>query len=120
MTKTINTFNTIAEVCQFIEKKCNAFAEVYESPFIASDGEISCNHLRRVHDNHLVSDLKPRPTFDYAPYSFYLGIRERGTESAESKEHILDRVIQLGDKLLCGISVKYGKDGVWVVTLKRV
>lgn len=119
MTKTINTFFTIAEVCQFIERKCNAYAEVYEFPLIASDGKISCDHLRRVHENHLISDLRPRPTFSYAPYNFLIGIRTRGTESSESKEHIIQRVKDLCDTIICAIKIEYREDGRWVVTLKR-
>ena len=117
--KTTKNFQTLAQVCDFIETMANAYSVVFENDLIKLDGKTSAQHLREVHDDHLACDGKARPTFYYAPYEFWIGIRTRGVESAVNKHDVVKRVMDMGDKTLCAIRVEYTHNDEFIVTFKR-
>ena len=116
--KKIKTFETLAQVCNFIETTANAYSIVFENGFIESDAKITTNQLKKVYDNHLCCDEKETPTFFYAPFSFWIGIRTRGVESSERKQEVLGRILDLNDHTLCGMRVDFAEDK-FTVTYRR-
>lgn len=107
--KTTKTFQTIEQTSNFIETMCNAYSVILENYFINSDGKISVRHLQRIHIEC------ERYGCDY---TFWIGIRTRGVESAENKAHVTKRITDLNDKAVCAIKVEYTK-GEFTVTYKK-
>ena len=116
--KTERKFKSFEETADFIKTMCDSYAVVFDQPLISSDGRISVDHLAGIH-NECTAYEQENPEKNFCPYTFWIGIRTRGVESAENKDDVKIRIAELFDVTLCAIKVERVGDDFTVSCRQR-
>lgn len=98
-------FKSIEEVKGFVSTMCMSYSMVLNQHLIEGDGKISVEHLTRIHEECVAYENQD-PARNSCPYTFWIGIRTRGVESAENKESVKAKVAAVHDITLCAIKIE--------------
>lgn len=105
---------TFEEVCDFIEMIGTCYSVVINTKLITNDLEAEMKHLKRVDRECKDYEKKNKSA---CPYVFYIGIRTRGAEGAESAEAFKSKMADRNDITVFTFKIEY--NGQYIVSYRQ-
>lgn len=114
MKKIEKEFATIEQVENFLWNMCNAYSMVLNQHLIINDAQIDIDHLKRIDRECREYEVESNSS---CPYTFWIGLRTRGSEGGEDKEYVKNKIESHGDVVICVFKIEY--NGQYIVSYKQ-
>lgn len=105
---------TFEEVCDFIEMIGTCYSVVINTKLITNDLEAELERLKRIDRECKYYEKKNKST---CPYVFYIGIRTRGAEGAESADAFKSKMADRNDITVFTFNIEY--NGKYIVSYRQ-